>query len=568
MLLFKKFRIDLLFFTLVTVILVATLCLAGAISYRISSEELAGSASRYQQDLLGELNKQVYAQLHALELMSVSAGRTVELMLTSAALTSGDAYEQTQREQDLVYSLASYVYGNNILDSIHLYMERPFPTGELHSVQLFSFSQLADEAFYPWADERAYFWIPEHTIASSTGPRPVISFARKIYTARSYSSLLVFNIKTSEIVKLVSSGKADANRLLLGPAGNVMASIGDAERYASLVDAERINSQPSGNLRVPDANLFLVWSRSDGGWTLLEMTPWKQIVQGSNRLASALVGAGIAASLICCAIAFYLSRQFVRPIRRLVWAMDAFPDPAACDNLPRDYTNEFGVLFSGYANQVARNRELLISLDAQYKQLQEAELQALQAMINPHFLYNTLDQINWMAIEAGQEKISESLSLVARMFDIGLSGGRTLVPLENEMLHIQYYLKIQKIHWEDRISYDIRMEEGLEKLLVPRFILQPFIENAIVHGFHGREGGRITVDAQRSGEDLTIVIEDDGVGIDPNWETKKRPGGGYGMRNVVTRISTLHGKPYGVTVTARPEGGTRLVVRLPVREEA
>ena len=186
-------------------------------------------------------------------------------------------------------------------------------------------------------------------------------------------------------------------------------------------------------------------------------------------------------------------------------------------------------------------------------------------MINPHFLYNTLDQLNWIAIDSGQEKISTIVSLMGKMFRIGLSNGETVIPIRDELTHVECYLQIQKIRWGERLTYAIDAEEELKELYISRLTIQPFVENAFIHGFHGRRTGEIRIALTCKGTDLEISITDNGVGLQPGWELPKpRKTGGYGVRNVMDRIAAYFGQPYGVTMRDRQEGGTEVVLLLPI----
>ncbi|WP_258168804.1 sensor histidine kinase [Paenibacillus sp. AR247] len=186
-------------------------------------------------------------------------------------------------------------------------------------------------------------------------------------------------------------------------------------------------------------------------------------------------------------------------------------------------------------------------------------------MINPHFLYNTLDQLNWMALEAGQEEISRVLELMGQMFRIGLSGGESLIPIQDELLHVECYLKIQQFKRGQGLDWEIDCPEDLRQLLIPKLTLQPFVENAIVHGFHGRSHGRIVLNAVQEDRGIRIRIRDDGVGLRDDWKTRRRhPTGGYGIRNVTERIQVFFGPPFGVSLRNRTGGsGTEAEIYLP-----
>ncbi|WJH35924.1 sensor histidine kinase [Paenibacillus sp. CC-CFT747] len=231
---------------------------------------------------------------------------------------------------------------------------------------------------------------------------------------------------------------------------------------------------------------------------------------------------GGTAGLLALGFTLVLSRRFTRPIRELLQLMSGYALNRSVQTYPTRYHNEFGSLFGGYRKLVERIEDLYASLELQYKAQREAEIRALQAMINPHFLYNTLDQLNWMAIEAGQDRISHVLELMGRMFRIGLSNGESFIPLEDELMHTECYLQIQQLKWGEGLHYSIDCPPELRALLVPKLTIQPFVENAVIHGFHGRRTGTVAIRVQEYPEGVRLTVTDDGRGLPDGWETKPR----------------------------------------------
>lgn len=315
----------------------------------------------------------------------------------------------------------------------------------------------------------------------------------------------------------------------------------------------------------PDGDDLIVWSRlRHSDWLLVEASPWRQVTQSSLRMTMALLAAGSASVLVALGFAYVMARQFTLPIRQLLRSMSGFGMQARSVQLPADYKNEFGSLFTGYRKLMERVAELYDRLESQYRKQKEAELKALQAMINPHFLYNSLDQLNWMAIEAGHKRMSHMLERMGKMFRIGLSKGESFITLREELEHAECYLQIQQIRWEEGLNYRLEMEDGLADCFVPKLTLQPFVENAILHGFHGRDRGLVTISARAEQEQLLLSVADDGIGLSPEWRSRRKGRGGYGVRNVEERIGSYFGPPYGVRLHSGDAGGTTVEIRLPL----
>ncbi|ULL18112.1 sensor histidine kinase [Paenibacillus sp. H1-7] len=569
--LFKRTRIDRLFFGSFAACIAVLLLVFTWISYHITSRELVNNTSYYQQDLLNELNKQLDIQLRSIEQMSLAASRNIDTVGFDPL--EKDSFERLRRKKDLLNMLANITYSTTMVHSIYLYMENPDLTDSQAPVQFRDIRQVTGESWFPEIQNNDFTWIAEHTLATNTGPQKFIGFARKVYNnSGKYYGMLVLNVKASAIESLIRGGTDGRSRLLLDAGGKTISSIGGVKLSGE--ELNRIRSMPdsSGSIRLPAAagreDSLLVWNKTRSDWVLIEATPWNSIVRGSVKLAFILVTIGLSAIFIASFFTLFLSRQFTKPIRQLVSIMGRLPASRPAGMLPTDYTNEFGTLFHGYRRQMERIDELLLSLKEQHKRQREAEIQALQAMINPHFLYNTLDQLNWMAIESGQEKISKMVSLMGKMFRIGLSNGETVIPIRDEISHVESYLQIQQIRWGDRLSYTIKTDEALLDLYIPRLTLQPFVENAVIHGFHGRRSGEIVIEMQGHDREIEFRIIDNGKGIDPDWDKRKpRKTGGYGFRNVKERIAAYFGAPYGVELYNREEleqsQGTVAVIRLP-----
>jgi two-component system sensor histidine kinase YesM len=256
----------------------------------------------------------------------------------------------------------------------------------------------------------------------------------------------------------------------------------------------------------------------------------------------------------------------VKPIGLLLQEMSRNSVNVNKISLPKGYRNEFGALFSGYRKLIERIQELYASLEDQYRRQKEAEIKALQAMINPHFLYNTLDQLNWMAIAGGQEKMSRILELMGKMFRIGLSNGESVISIRDELLHMECYMQIQQIRLGEQFVLRVDVPETMKDLSIPKMTLQPFIENAIMHGFHGKKEGTIEVCAEITKDAVVVFrITDNGIGLRNDWqEPKKRKTGGYGIRNVRERIDIYFGGSYGLELMPNTDGpGTTVLIRIP-----
>ena len=242
-----------------------------------------------------------------------------------------------------------------------------------------------------------------------------------------------------------------------------------------------------------------------------------------------------------------------------------------------DEITELGISFN---IMIGRIRELLNAKIREQENLKKAELKALQAQINPHFLYNTLDTIVWMAESNNTDQVIEIVRALSSFFRIALSKGKDWISLQQEIEHVRSYLTIQKMRYRDILDYRIEVEEALLDSTVLKLTLQPLVENALYHGIKGkRHGGTIVVRACGIDSDKVLLeVQDDGVGFTPYklaqtqellaedlGEVTLSEEGGFGLENVHKRIQLYYGREYGLAIESHYRSGTRVSVTIPHR---
>ena len=202
------------------------------------------------------------------------------------------------------------------------------------------------------------------------------------------------------------------------------------------------------------------------------------------------------------------------------------------------------------------------------KYLREYEIKALHSQINPHFLYNTLDTIIWMAEFEDNEKVISITKSLANYFRLSLSNGHEKIPLKDEIMHTKEYLFIQKQRYEDKLSYFFNIEdESLLSIEVPKIIIQPIVENSIYHGIKNLSGnGIITIDVYRENSTVNISVKDNGIGFEKAKQFKKSKTGGVGFQNVDKRIKFYYGKNYGVFINKNSNTeGAEVIIKIPFK---
>jgi two-component system sensor histidine kinase YesM len=323
-------------------------------------------------------------------------------------------------------------------------------------------------------------------------------------------------------------------------------------------------------------------------FTSLSSAGWKLVVQGadsklSQRAVKSTQLSGLALifeyTALLLILPFILLAITVRWMKRRVQhVISAIPREELEDwHKDSSVQGNFHMLEAVVDQLINRTRKLVGDMYMAKLQEREAQLRALQAQINPHFLYNTLDTINWIAIGKGAKDISQMINRLATYFRLSLNKGKDIVSLNDELNLAQVYLQIQQTRFPDTFTFQLNIPSGLETCLLPKLTLQPIIENALLHGIRKtkHKTGSILISASRQNDDLLISVTDDGIGIEeerlhqllgrPSMEsTDERAGSSYGLYNVNERIKLFAGEGYGITIDSRLDFGTTVTIKLKI----
>jgi len=233
-----------------------------------------------------------------------------------------------------------------------------------------------------------------------------------------------------------------------------------------------------------------------------------------------------------------------------------------------DGEDEIGILSRNYSNMLSRIRQLVLQLHDDEKKIRDAEMKALQAQINPHFLYNTLATISWMALDKETDSIVKMVDNLSTFYRLSLNKGREFIKIEDEVTLVKAYCQIQKVRMGNKINMVYRFEQEILDYYIPKLILQPFVENAILHGTQFKNGiTNIIVEAYTIGNDIVFKIIDDGVGTNKAANSEKNVKAGYGIKNVKDKIALQYGSDYGVQIFSRPGIGTSVSIKVPIMLE-
>lgn len=266
----------------------------------------------------------------------------------------------------------------------------------------------------------------------------------------------------------------------------------------------------------------------------------------------------------------------VRRIAYLVESMKTVQSGNLRIHLENDCEDEIGILYDNYNRMIERTAELMEEQYQMGQRLKSAELKALQSQINPHFLYNTLEMINWLAHAGRTSEICSAVIALSKYYRLTLNRGEDILSLDKELSHVEYYIRIQNIRYPGKLVYCQEVSRDILDGIVPKITLQPLVENAIIHGIFEKKDKQGTIKIRGCMEEdrtVCLTVEDDGVGIDDETlrhildGSIRSQGSGYGIRNVNARIQMMFGEEYGLFYESEVGKGTRITIRFPLREE-
>lgn len=324
-----------------------------------------------------------------------------------------------------------------------------------------------------------------------------------------------------------------------------------------------------------DTVIYCVTSIENSDWRVVGVSYVDELV---NRNVTEMIHLSILLAFVVLAAAlltsWLLSQLLGRPLRGLASAMESFETDA--DHFtyrPVGGTREVQELSNSFGHMVVRIQELMTTVREEEVNLRKTELKALQAQINPHFLYNTLDSIAWMCEQGRTADAVKMVHALARLFRISISKGHELIPISKEIEHAESYLQIQKYRYKNQFTYEFDVDPECLDYLCNKITLQPIIENAINHGLDLMvEEGHIDVRVRQDGGDIVFFVQDNGVGMTPEqieaiMQRGPKDRTGIGIKNVNDRLKIYFGKNYGLHITSEPDVGTCVEIRMPkVRE--
>ncbi len=429
----------------------------------------------------------------------------------------------------------------------------------------------------------SYLWYPYSRLSAATYESQLsneivqqintLMLARPIYSTSDYSTVmgyLMIYLSDEYMEQLwqdISWGRT-SNLFLYNADNELILANSRMNDYSEIF--ESVNYTAGNQIFRYDGELYVL-SRTELGvnnWTLYMLTPYSETTNNSRIMLAILFSVVGVIVLVLFLMSKYSANNMSRPVISLSKLMDAYHgadqdlDPAAILRY-QNRSDEIGQMYRSYEQLEDRMNRLIQEIYVKNLEKKDAELALLQTQINPHFLYNTLDSINWIALANGQDEISDMITALSDTFRLSLmKNNSSFIEMDQEVRYIQSYLVLQKFRYADRLEYDFVLPEDTSSLYIPRFILQPVVENSLKHGIDKLpDGGRLSIRISVGGQ-IVIEIINDGNDIDLEkmrsilvfhpedsdiLNFKKE---GYGVQNIHRRIKIICGGPYGLSYSA------------------
>lgn len=582
--LIKDLPIAMKLIVLSAVFIAVPLGIASYLTFTSYSESIQKNTGKYQMDVVKELTANIDTYLNELNLLTLLPYQSPQIM---KYLEVGDQLNASLSFNDRV--------------TIEDFAKRVFANGRVDISGLTLFRTKSGNAYSAMSEEQANFMPRDvrnevwYSKVSQTGKmvylgtfnkqgmglkNQVYSFARKIRSVDTGAVLayLVLDVDKNIIrnkIEAISNDKK--NIMIVDNEGSMI--------YKSIIngpDAEQIKHFKGMGTVVykqdNDAELVSYYTSPLTGWTMIEMVPLAVLLQDTVYVRNYIIGIGAACLLLAIIIFTLFALRITNPISELRNLMKKVVIGDLAVSIPIHSRDEIGQLSQSFNIMVSKLSDLGYRLYESEIREKNAQISALQSQINPHFLYNTLGSISMYAEIQGNKEVVKMTNHLSKLLRYSINSHQSQVPLHMELEHVTGYMAIQQIRFEDKIQFHVRIEPELLSYSVIRFILQPIVENAIVHGIDKGNGyGTISLIGKKQDNHMVIQIQDDGAGMSAvhlqslierkfHMTTTEEGTGGTGLMNVHRRIALRYGNQYGVTIESNLQQGTTISLTLPLIE--
>lgn len=580
-----------LLYTLFAVILVGGITYY---AYYFTVDLLKKKEMSILSDSLEYLEKDISARLKSLneEYINMFDDDTFMELYMESAYGTEEITEQIKLNNEFQnYFLDTKIRNNDLMEAIYL-----FTNGKVYSSEYrpqFEFSEFLETPYYDVCmknknriiygnlePEEDYFSIVRSFYYTKNEENTVYPGVGYLSENNEDYSTLIFFLKKEYLQKLIreEAVKRQTCILILDQNGDVIVQEGDIDWLSEKngdditkeikkhtpgeFEGELIKGRAGINIRTVDIV----------DWNIVYLYDMNILYRQAGQIRNVALVIFAVSVVIVFLIASFISGTVVRPIRALAKSMDEVVDNNMEVTFVPKYNDEIAYLGRRFSVMMQKIADLMVEVKRIEEQKRVEELKALQAQINPHFLYNTLDMVYWLSKMEGNDNVANLVADLADFFRLSLNKGEDITTVKKEMEHVKKYLEIQKVRMDGKFDYEVFLEEEISEDRVPKLILQPLAENALIHGFENiNYQGNIRIEGVREENSIVFYVTDNGRGM--SKQTMEQLNGsndssdksyGYAIGNVKARIRLYAGEEYGMQFDTDVTSGTRVRVCFPL----
>lgn len=503
----------------------------------------------------------------------------------SSNQTDEDLLQQSV-DQNNLRTLINELEKNSDIYRIRLYI-RDVPGYFFDQINFFTLSDLDSLPWYKRLDssKRMVTFIPsDYFNKEDNRGVKIISASRRIMT-RKYNvtdGIIRIDIRESIINDIVNQANASRTGLsyIVNQNGEIISSAGNLTilqnpKLQEFVESDSLVSDVPNSVTIDKKTFLIIFKEvANSDWKFISVIPYSEIKATGKDIRYYMLLLLIITGLISYMVAYFLSKSSTSRLRLLAKSIKVVTSGDFNIRIKESSNDEIGQISHDFNFMVKEMSEMINERFETGKNIKSLELRSLQSQINPHFLYNSLDMINWAAEGNGNTEIVVMVQALSRFYKLGLSKGKEIVSIKNEIEHVVAYVFVQNLRFENQIKLETDIDEELYSYGISKITLQPIVENSIQHGICKKKikSGTIWISAKRTEEIITFEVRDDGIGMSEqivkNLLNKESLDEfhGFGIKNVNERIKLHYGYQYGLSYESSPGMGTTVKIMIPAEK--
>ena len=554
------------------------------ISLQYTQSTVLENSTEYTSQLIGQVNNDIDSYISYMENISFIVANNSDVR--DYLFTENLTWERSGQLQERIVTLFQTVSDTREdITNIALLPDRREPLINDGRAELNSYTDIAELEWYQkaLAAEGQAVISTSHVQNAIAGEYDwVVTLSRSITNKASPGVQGVFFVdlnynSISDLCERISLG--DRGYIyILDENGGIVYHPQQQLIYSGMKDEliSEVMDTDASSFLTDDGRLYTV-SRSEAtGWIVVGVSYVSELMAGADEARVTYLLVAMVLLAVAMLLAFVLSDKITRPIKSLELSMKEV-EKGNFSHVAQEVreNNEIGRLSRNFNTMTREIQNLMEQSEKEQQAKRKYELKVLQSQINPHFLYNTLDSIIWMAEWGKNQEVVKMTSSLARLLRRSISNEQEVVTIEEEIDYTEAYLTIQKMRYQDKLEYEIEVDPDIRKEETVKLVLQPVVENAIYHGIKYKEGkGLIQIRGFREEGSIILRVQDDGRGMDQDTlkhifekHVRDTKSNGVGLQNVHERIRLYYGTAYGLSFESEPGKGTTVRIRLPGRRE-